>query len=110
MQGRQIRDSFFRLFPIIRVDDRDPISRRQCIQEIRHAVLVVLIEAPSGFAVLVRPLNNKKTGGLGLELFKFMKKGQAIVGGIRIDRGKHLHANTFDGEEFGCFGNGIAAG
>jgi len=110
MQGSKIRDPFFGLVTRIRIDDRDPISRRQCIQEIHHAILVILIEAPSGFAVLEGPFNDKKSRGEGQEFFKFVKKGKAIVGGIRIDRREYLHADTFNAQEFRYFGNGIASG
>ena len=110
MQGCKISDSFFGFVTCIRIDDLDAIPRGEGVEEIHHTVLVILVETPSGFAVLERSFNDKKTRGEGQELFEFVKKGQAIVGGIRVDRREHLHADTFNAQEFGCFGNGIASG
>ena len=110
VQGCEIGDSFLGLVTRIRIDDLDAISRGEGIKEIDQSNLVILIEAPSGFAVLKRPFNDKKPRGEGEELFEFVKNGQAIVGGIRVDRIEFLHADALDAQEFGCFGNGIAAG
>jgi len=110
VQRCEICDPFFGLLPIVRVDDRDPVSNRQRIQEIKHAIFVILIETSSGVAVWERPFNDKKTRGKGQQLFEFMKKGQAIVGGIRVNRREYLHGDTFDAQEFRYFSNGIAAG
>ena len=110
MQGCEIGDSFLGFVTRIRIDDLDAISRGEGIEKIDQSNLVILIEAPSGFAVLKRPFNDKKPGGESEELFEFVKKWQAIVGGIRVDRIEFFHADTLDAQEFGCFGNGIIAG
>ena len=110
VQGCEICDSFFGLVTRIRIDDLDAISRDEGVEEIHQSNLVILIESPSGFAVLERSFNEKNTRRKGKELFEFVKKGQAIVGGIRVDRIEFFHADALDTQEFGCFGNGIAAG
>src|SRR6185295_5211191 len=63
----------------------------------------------SGFAVLECPFNDEITKGEGEELFEFVKEGQAIVGGIRVDRIKFFHADALEAHEFGSFSNGIAS-
>ena len=110
VQGCEIGDSFLGLVTRIRIDDLDAISRGEGIEEIDQSKLVILIEAPSGFAVLERPFNDKKPRGESEELFECVKKGQSIVGGIRVDRIEFFHADALDAQEFGCFGNGITAG
>ena len=110
VQGGEVGDPFFRLATRIRMDDLDAISRGEGVEEIYQSNLVILIESTSGFAVLERSFNDKKTRGEGEKLFEFVKKWQAIVGGIREDRIEFFHADALDAQEFGCFGNGIAAG
>lgn len=110
VHGCEICDAFFGFVTRIRIDDLDAISRDEGVEEIHQSNLVILIEAASGFAVLERSFNDKHTRGEGEELFEFVKKGQAIVGRIRVDCIEFFHADALDAQEFGCFGNGIAAG
>ncbi len=93
VQGREIGDSLFCLVARIRIDDLDPISRGECIQEIHHSDLVVLIEPASAFAGLKRSFDDEKSERELQELFEFAKKGQAIIGGIREDRIEFFHSD-----------------
>jgi hypothetical protein len=91
------------------MNNLDPISCGEGIEEIDQSNLVILIEAASGFAVLECPFNDKITKGEGEELFEFVKEGQTIVGRIRVDRIEFFHADTLEAHEFGSFSNGIAS-
>lgn len=109
VQGGEIGDSFFCVFSAIRIDNRNPKSRCQGIQEIHDAVLVILAEPSAAFAGLQRALDNEEPMWVVEERFELSQKRRAVVGWIRKDRVELFHAPTLDTENLGRFRNGVIA-
>ena len=109
VEGCEIGDSFLCLISMIRINNLDPVSRRQGIQEIHHAVLMILAEPPASFGGLKRAFDDEEPMWIVQERFELSQKRRAVVGGIREDRVELFHASAFDTENLWRFRNGVIA-
>jgi hypothetical protein len=82
VQGGEIGDAFFCLVTRVRIDYLEAISGCKGVKKIHQPNLVILVEPPSGFAMLESSFYDQETRGEGEDLFEFMEKRRAIVGGI----------------------------